>query len=50
MILLDDNISKTRRVWRIVDEERDALGIIMSNKGHQIEIENTTPLMDDLEI
>ena len=49
MILPSDSIVKTTRAWRIAEEERDALGII-SNKGHQIEIENIILLVNDLEI
>ena len=33
----------------MINKERDALSII-SNKDHKIEVKNTIPLVDDLEI
>jgi len=49
MISLNNNNIVIMRLWRTVEEKRDALGMI-NNKGHQIEIENTIPLINDLEI
>src|SRR6266702_8290546 len=44
-----NNIFSTTRLRQANEEKKDAQGII-SDKGHQIEIGNTTPLVDDLEI
>jgi len=49
--IISPNDSIFAIIWlqRTVKKERNALNII-SNKGHQIEIENITFLINDLEI
>jgi len=44
-----NSIQETKWLQHTANEKKKALGII-NNKSHQIEIKNTTPLVNDLEI